>query len=67
MVDFKPNLFGKICFVLVSILIYCIGCKTFHYLHTDYLLIDFPLFLGIVLGISYITAKGIWKLLNSYK
>lgn len=68
MTTFKPNLLGKITFVLICCLEYLfVVCPIVRFLTTKWLLIDFLIWLTVMIGCAYITVELIWKFLKLWK
>ncbi len=65
---FKPNLFGKICFVLICCLEYLfVVCPITRFLSTKWLLIDLLIWFSAILIFGYITVEFIWKFLKLWE
>lgn len=67
MTDFKPNLFGKICFVIFCIVEYLILVQLFKLIKTNIIWIDFPMWIGMLTVGGILSANLIWKLLKLYE
>ena len=68
MKTFKPNLLGRITFVIICCLEYFfIFTPIIRYLSTGILIIDFVTWISVMIGLAYVTTELIWKFLNLWK
>lgn len=65
---FRPNLFGKICFVLFSCLEYWFVVRPIViWLRTYYILIDILIYFIVQVLCAIISVELIWKILRLYE
>ena len=61
--NFKPNLFGKICFVILCTLIVLLDHFVFRYISTHYILLDLIIWISLLIGSAWLVAIGLEKFL----